>query len=62
MPELEGNRRWPLAALTEGDWTYIRREGDVREQLFRLGDDAKESHNLANDPTLQTTLQHMVGP
>ena len=32
--------RWPLAALAEGDWTYIRREGDVREELFHLRDDA----------------------
>src|SRR6185312_471333 len=31
--------RWPLAALSDGDWTYIRREGDVREELFHLPDD-----------------------
>ncbi len=28
--------RWPLAALADGDWSYIRREGDVHEQLFHL--------------------------
>ena len=24
--------RWPLAALSDGDWTYIRREGEVSEE------------------------------
>ena len=52
-------RRWPLAALTEGEWTYIRRDGEVREMLFRLGDDAKQSHNLVDDPFLRPTLEHL---
>jgi arylsulfatase A-like enzyme len=60
-PEHVGKLRWPLAALTEGDWTYIRREEDFREELFRLGDDAGESLNLADVPALQSTLQHMRG-
>jgi arylsulfatase A-like enzyme len=51
--------RWPLGALTEGDWIYIRREGDVREELFHLRDDANELHNLAGEPTLQPTLERM---
>ncbi len=42
--------RWPLAALSDGDWTYIRREGDVREELFHLPDDALESRNLRCRP------------
>ena len=28
--------RWPLAALAEGDWTYIRREEDSREELYHV--------------------------
>jgi len=52
-------RRWPLAALTEDDWTYIRREGDVSEELFSLRADSKEQHNLAGDPALQATLKRM---
>ncbi len=28
--------RWPLAALAADDWTYIRGEGVVREELYRL--------------------------
>jgi len=51
--------RWPLAALSEGDWTYIRREGDVSEELFHLREDAKEVHNLAGDPAMEPTLMRM---
>jgi arylsulfatase A-like enzyme len=51
--------RWPLAALTEGDWTYIRREGDVREELFHRREDAQEQHNLAGDPTVRSVLERM---
>ncbi len=39
--------RWPMAALTRGDWKYIRREGDIREELFHLRDDPRELQNLA---------------
>ncbi len=53
--------RWPLAALTEGDWTYIRREGDVREELFDWRKDAQEQHNLASEPTLRSVLDRMRG-
>lgn len=52
-------RRWPLAALSDGDWTYIRREGEVREELFRARDDASESHNLAADPAAHPWLERM---
>ncbi len=52
-------RRWPVAALTDDDWTYIRREGDVREELFWLRQDYKEQHNLAGDPAMQATLKRM---
>jgi arylsulfatase A-like enzyme len=52
---------WPLAALAEGDWTYIRREGDVREELFHLRADPKETHNLAGDPAETPRLEQMRG-
>jgi arylsulfatase A-like enzyme len=51
--------RWPSAALTEGDWTYIRWEGDGREELFHLRADAGEQHNLAGDPAAEPTLVRM---
>jgi arylsulfatase A-like enzyme len=51
--------RWPLGALAEGDWTYIRREGDVREELFHFREDAQELHNRALDPAVQGMLARM---
>jgi arylsulfatase A-like enzyme len=50
---------WPLAALTEGGWSYIRREGEIHEELFRLHDDSKETHNRAGDPAVRSTLERM---
>jgi len=50
---------WPIAAMIEGGWAYIRRERDVHEELFHLPDDAKESHNLAGDPAAQPMLERM---
>ena len=50
---------WPLAAVNEGGWTYIRREGDVHEELFHLREDAKESHNLAGRPAARPELERM---
>jgi arylsulfatase A-like enzyme len=52
---------WPLAALTEGEWSYIRREGDVHEELFHLRDDPQEIHNLTADPALRPRLERMRG-
>lgn len=50
---------WPLGSIHEANWSYIRREGDVREELYRLSDDAKEEHNLTTDPTARPTLERM---
>jgi arylsulfatase A-like enzyme len=52
-------RRWPMAALTEEKWTFIRREADGREELFSLRDDSAEQHNLAGEPAMQATLKRM---
>src|SRR5262249_25183796 len=40
--------RWPVGALSDGAWTYIRREGDAHEELFHVIDDAGEQQNLAD--------------
>jgi len=53
--------QWPLAALTEGDWSYIRREGEVHEELFHLRDDPQETHNLTADRALRPRLERMRG-
>jgi arylsulfatase A-like enzyme len=51
--------RWPLGGVTEGDWTYIRREGEVREELFHLSQDAGELYNLAGNPSMLPVLERM---
>ena len=53
---------WPLGSIHEADWSYIRREGDVREELFHLSDDAKEGHNLAADPKRSQRLTGCARP
>jgi arylsulfatase A-like enzyme len=47
----------PLGAIKDEEWSYIRREGDAREELFHLRDDPKEQRNLAGDPAARTTLE-----
>jgi arylsulfatase A-like enzyme len=53
------NKSWPLGALNDGDWSYIRGEGNVREELFRVSKDTREQHNLARDPAAQPILERM---
>jgi arylsulfatase A-like enzyme len=52
-------KTWPLGAINDGDWSYIRGEGDVHEELFRVGQDAREQHNLARDPAAVAVLERM---
>jgi arylsulfatase A-like enzyme len=54
-------RRWPQAALTEGEWTYLRSEREAREELFRVRDDPQQRNNLAADPSVRPTLERMRG-
>jgi arylsulfatase A-like enzyme len=49
----------PLGAVKDQDWSYIRREGDAREELFHLRQDPKEQHNLAGSPATRSTLEQM---
>jgi arylsulfatase A-like enzyme len=51
----------PLGAIKEGEWSYIRREGDLHEELFHLSQDAQERRNLAGDPSARAILQQMRG-
>jgi arylsulfatase A-like enzyme len=58
-PEQLVTQPWPLAVLCEGEWTYIRRDGDVSEELFHATRDALEQENLAGDPAMGPTLDRM---
>jgi arylsulfatase A-like enzyme len=51
--------RWPLAALSQNGWNFIRRDGDVREELFHVKSDAGEVNNLAADSAAAATLDKM---
>jgi arylsulfatase A-like enzyme len=49
----------PLRAVKEGEWSYIRREADFREELFHLRNDPKEQRNLAGDSNARAALEQM---
>jgi arylsulfatase A-like enzyme len=49
--------RGPLISLAEGDFVYIRNEGDGAEELFNERDDPSESHNQAAVEALQPVLK-----
>jgi len=49
----------PLVSLAEGDYVYIRNEGDGSEQLFHERDDPDESDNRAGDEAMQRVLEGM---
>jgi arylsulfatase A-like enzyme len=53
------NKTWPLGALKQNEWSYIRREGDVAEELFHIREDMREQRNLAGDPATRPTLERM---
>ena len=55
-------RLWPMAALVDGDWSYVRRDGDRLELLFNLRTDAGELHNLASDPAFRPLSKTCVLP
>jgi arylsulfatase A-like enzyme len=50
---------WPLGALADRDWTYIRREEDGREELFRSRVDAYQRNNLAAEPSERARVELM---
>jgi arylsulfatase A-like enzyme len=50
-------RRGPLVSLAEGDFVYIRNEGDGVEQLFNEREDPRELTNRAGDDALKPVLR-----
>ncbi len=49
----------PLGAVKGKEWSYVRHEGNGREELFHLSEDANEERNLAADPSARATLEQM---
>ena len=41
------------------EWSYIRREGDVREELFHLGDDPRSSATVADPASVNDRSSKM---
>lgn len=52
-------KTWPMGALKAGEWSYIRTEGKVREELFRLSTDPREERDLARNPASRPVLERM---
>jgi arylsulfatase A-like enzyme len=52
-------KTWPMGAVNDREWSYIRSEGQVREELFHLSNDAKEQRNLVRDPASQPVLRRL---
>jgi arylsulfatase A-like enzyme len=52
---------WPLGALLNDRWSYIRREGEVKEELYHLRDDPREQRNIAASPETRARLEQMRG-
>jgi arylsulfatase A-like enzyme len=50
-------KRGPLVSLAEGDFVYIRNEGDGAEELFNERDDPGELRNQAGIEALQPVLK-----
>ena len=61
IPGVAGSPRRPapLASLTEDGWSYIRREGDVREELYDLRADPREKGNVAASAASRLRLDRM---
>ena len=49
--------RGPLISLAEGDFVYIRNEGDGSEELFNERDDPRELDNRARSETMLPVLR-----
>jgi arylsulfatase A-like enzyme len=51
--------RGPLFSLAEGEYLYIRNEGDGSEELFNEREDPAEAHNLAADSIMRPVVERM---
>lgn len=49
----------PRASLKDTEWSYMRREVEIGEQLYHLTEDPREQRNLAQDPSTQGLLHQL---
>ena len=56
-PDRSPASRGSLISLAEGDFVYIRNEGDGTEELFNERDDPLELTNRAHDDSMRPILQ-----
>jgi arylsulfatase A-like enzyme len=52
-------RPWPLAALSEDGWSFIRQEGEVHEELYHLREDPREQNDVAASAGSRPRLERM---
>jgi arylsulfatase A-like enzyme len=52
-------KTWPMSAIDNGEWSYIRTEGKLREELYHLSTDPNERSNLLRDPAGQPVIGPM---
>jgi arylsulfatase A-like enzyme len=58
-PPVSARRLWPLAALIEDGWSFIRREGAAREELYHLRADPREQNDVAASASSRPRLEQM---
>jgi arylsulfatase A-like enzyme len=56
-PTGPARRTWPLAALIEDGWSFIRREGTAREELYHLRTDPREQNDVAASASSRPRLE-----
>jgi arylsulfatase A-like enzyme len=52
-------RPWPIAGLREDGWTYLRRDGDIHEELYHLREDPGEQRDVAASAGARSRLERM---
>ncbi len=58
-PPVPARRPWPLAALIDDGWSFIRREGAAREELYHLRVDPREQNDVAASASSRPRLERM---
>jgi arylsulfatase A-like enzyme len=56
---IESRHAW--ASIAVGDRVYIRREDGDREELYDLRQDPRQTHNLADAPSMRPVLERLRG-